>query len=76
MEKKVTTTSLIEKSIYDVKSEGFVAKVSVLDYDKHNPFIHEHHCRKGSELLWRFNFWNDVQLKVLEYHNKLKTEQK
>lgn len=57
--------------IYKVKSEEkFDAEVIVFDCG--NPFVHQHVCSKGGDLLWHFRFWEDLCNSVITYHELFK----
>lgn len=66
--------SVISKNEYAAKTDGFESVVVVKQFKEEHPFVGGHRCKVGGEHLWGFQFWNDLQLQVLEFHNERENE--
>lgn len=56
------------ETMYQVESEGFEADVIVFQYKESKPFINDHFCKKGGDLLWTYGFWTELQNQVIFHH--------
>lgn len=67
-------TAVIKTTSYIVNTNGFEAVVVVAEPRKTSPYVSNIQCTTGEHKLNNFEFWKEIQIKTIEFHEKRRSQ--